>query len=103
MYAVIATGGKQYKVEEGNVLRFEKLDGEVGADVTFDHVLLVGIEGEPRIGTPHVQGVTVAGKITAQDRARKIMVYKKKRRKGFEKRYGHRQPYTEVKIVKINT
>jgi len=102
MYAVIATGGKQYKVEEGENLRVEKLEGDVGADVTFDRVLLVGTDSEPKIGMPHVQGASVVGKIMAQDRARKVVVYKKKRRKGYEKRYGHRQPYTEVKITKIN-
>jgi len=102
MYAVIKTGGKQYKVEEGKNLRVEKLAGDVGADVTFGEVLLVGTESEPKIGTPHVGGATVAAKILAQDRARKIIVYKKKRRKGYEKRYGHRQPYTEVKVTKIN-
>lgn len=102
MYAVIATGGKQYKVAEGESVRVEKLSGDVGADITFDRILLVGTESDPKIGTPHVAGATVAAKITAQDRARKVIVYKKKRRKGFEKRYGHRQPYTEVKITKIN-
>jgi len=102
MYAVIATGGKQFKVEEGKSLRVEKLAGEVGADITFDKVLMVGTGSEPKIGTPHVSGATVAAKILDQDRARKVIVYKKKRRKGYEKRYGHRQPYTEVKITKIN-
>lgn len=102
MYAVIATGGKQYKVEEGKSVRVEKLPGDVGGEVTFDQVLFVGTESEPKIGMPNVSGVTVAAKILAQDRARKVIVYKKKRRKGFEKRYGHRQPYTEVKITKIN-
>ncbi len=102
MYAVIATGGKQYKVEEGKNVRVEKVEGDVGSEVTFDQVLLVGTGSEPKIGAPNVNGATVAGKITAQDRARKVIVYKKKRRKGYEKRYGHRQPYTEVKITKIN-
>ncbi len=103
MYAVIKTGGKQYKVEEGKSVRVEKLAGDVGGDVTFGEVLLVGTESEPKIGTPHVSGATVGAKILAQDRARKVIVYKKKRRKGYEKRYGHRQPYTEVKITKINS
>jgi len=102
MYAVIATGGKQYKVEEGENLRVEKVTGEIGSDLTFDQVLLVGTDSEPKIGTPHIKGASVAAKIVAQDRARKVIVYKKKRRKGYEKRYGHRQPYTEVKIIKIN-
>lgn len=102
MYAVIATGGKQYKVEEGMNLRVEKLEGQVGADVAFDDVLFVGTEFEPKIGSPVVSGAKVLAKIVAQDRARKVIVYKKKRRKGYEKRAGHRQPYTEVKITKIN-
>jgi large subunit ribosomal protein L21 len=102
MYAVISTGGKQYKVEEGMKLRVEKLTGDVGADVAFDDVLFVGTETEPKIGSPVISGAKVLGKIVAQDRARKVIVYKKKRRKGYEKRAGHRQPYTEVKITKIN-
>ena len=102
MYAVIATGGKQYKVEKGITLRVEKVSGDVGVDITFDKVLFVGTESEPKIGTPNVEGASVLAKIVAQDRARKVIVYKKKRRKGYEKRYGHRQPYTEVKITKIN-
>jgi large subunit ribosomal protein L21 len=102
MYAVISAGGKQYKVAEGDKVKFEKLDGAVGEEVTFGEVLMVGTESSPKIGTPFVEGAIVAGKILVQDRAKKVIVYKKKKRKGYEKRYGHRQPYTEVKITKIN-
>ena len=102
MYAVISSGGKQYKVAEGEKARVEKLTGEVGQEINFDKILLVGGDGQPKIGTPLVEGANVAAKVLAQARSRKVMVYKKKRRKGYEKRYGHRQPYTEVQITKIN-
>ncbi len=102
MYAVISTCGRQYKVAEGDRIRFEKLPGKVGDEVKFDEVLMIGKKGETRIGQPLVDGATVIGQILSHDRSKKIIVYKKKRRKGYEKRYGHRQPYTEVKIMKIN-
>lgn len=102
MYAVIATGGKQYKVAEGDKVRFEKLAGSVGEEIKFGEVLMVGTESSPKIGRPFVDGAVVAGKILAQDRAKKVIVYKKKKRKGYEKRYGHRQPYTEVQITKVS-
>jgi len=102
MYAVIETGGKQYMVEEGMNLRVEKLAGDKGADLTFDNIVLVGGDGKPRVGTPYVEGATVTAKVALQGRDRKIMVYHKKRRKGYEKRHGHRQDFTEVTITKIN-
>lgn len=102
MYAVIETGGKQYMVEEGMNLRVEKLAGDKGGDLTFDSIVLVGGDGKPRVGTPYVEGVTVAAKVALQGRERKIMVYHKKRRKGYEKRHGHRQDFTEITITKIN-
>lgn len=102
MYAVIKTGGKQYIVTEGMNLKVEKLEGEAGLELQIPDVLMIGGNGEPKFGTPLVEGVTVAAKIMRQAKDRKILVYKKKRRKGFEKRYGHRQPYTELKIMKIN-
>lgn len=102
MYAVIETGGKQYMVEEGMNLRVEKLDDEKGNELTFDKIVLTGGDGKPRIGTPYLDGATVTAKVAAQGRARKIIVYHKKRRKGYEKRHGHRQNYTEVIITKIN-
>ena len=102
MYAVIKTGGKQYIVTEGMNLKVEKLDGEVGTKLALSEVLLIGGEGSPRIGTPTVAGAAIDVEIVRQAKDKKILVYKKKRRKGFEKRYGHRQPYTELKISKIN-
>lgn len=102
MYAVIKTGGKQYIVTEGMNLKVEKLEGEPGKELSLSDVLMVGGEGSPKIGTPLVTGASVAAEIVGQARDRKISVYKKKRRKGYEKRYGHRQPYTELKITKIS-
>jgi large subunit ribosomal protein L21 len=98
---VIETGGKQYIVEEGLNLRVEKVLGEKGDQVTFDKVLLIGGEGTPKFGTPLIEGASVSAKVVTQDKDRKILVYHKKRRKGYEKKTGHRQPYTEVKIGKI--
>ena len=100
MYAIIKTGGKQYRVTEGDTLRVEKLDVE-GTSVTFDQVLLVGGE-EVKIGAPIVEGASVSAEILREGRAKKIIVFKKKRRKGYHKKQGHRQAYTEVKITGIN-
>jgi len=102
VYAVIKTGGKQYKVSEGDSLKVEKLEGDAGADVTLEEVLFVGGKGSPSIGAPRVDGATVVAQIVRQAKARKVLVYKKKRRKGYEKKFGHRQQYTELKITKIN-
>ncbi len=101
-YAVIATGGKQYKVRQGDILQVEKLAGEVGSEVVFDQVLMVSDGENATIGTPVVDGVTVSGHITAQDRARKVMVFKQKRRKRYRLKNGHRQPFTAVKIDAIS-
>ena len=102
MYAVVATGGKQYKVEPGEVLRVEKIPGDVGAQIAFDQVLMVG-EGESvRIGQPVIDGATVTGHIIEQDKSKKILVFKYKRRKRFRRKQGHRQPYTAVKIDAID-
>ncbi len=101
MYAVIASGGKQYKVQAGETLRVEKIAGEVGQPVTFDQVLLVG-EGENlRVGQPRVANARVQARIVEQDRARKILVFKYKRRKRYRRKLGHRQPYTAVRIDAI--
>ncbi len=100
MYAVIATGGKQYKVEPGQVLRFEKLTGEVGDKIALSPVLMVGGEGEPKIGQPHLEG-SVAATVLEQGKAKKVLVMKKKRRKGYRVKRGHRQPYTAVRIEAI--
>ncbi|MBI2346800.1 MAG: 50S ribosomal protein L21 [Deltaproteobacteria bacterium] len=101
MYAVIATGGKQYRVAEGALLRVERLPGDPGSEIAFDQVLFVGGDDTPRIGRPRVEGVSVTGEIVAQGKAGKVLVFKKKRRKGYQKRRGHRQLFTEVRITKI--
>ena len=101
MYAVVETGGKQYKVAEGQKIAVEKLDGDIGAKLTFDQVLAVGGEGDLKIGQPLVAGAKVEVEITEQGRGDKIIVFKKKRRKGYHKKQGHRQSYTMLKINKI--
>jgi len=103
MYAVIATGGKQYRVKEGSLVRVEKLTGDVGDKVVLDRVLMIGGAGEPKIGRPTLGDVQVEAEITAQDRAKKIVVFKFMRRKKYRRKYGHRQPYTELKITKITS
>jgi len=100
MYAVIKTGGKQYRVSEGQLLRVEKLPGGKGDKVTFSEVLLVGGE-EPKIGRPLVQGAAVAAEITAQDRGKKLIVFKFRRRKNYRRKNGHRQPFTALEITNI--
>jgi large subunit ribosomal protein L21 len=101
MYAVIRTGGKQYRVSQGDTLRIEKLPGEVGSSITFDEVLMVGGE-KVAVGKPLVAGAKVSAQITAQDRAKKIIVFKMRRRKNYRRKNGHRQWYTEVKITGID-
>jgi len=101
-YAVIRTGGKQYRVSEGDVVKIEKLAGEVGAKITMDDVLFVGGEGDVKIGAPLVANAKVTGEIVGQDRAKKIIVFKKKRRKGYMRRQGHRQYQTALKITAID-
>jgi large subunit ribosomal protein L21 len=100
MYAVIRTGGKQYRVSEGDSIRIEKLAGEPGKKVTFDEVLMIGGE-KVAVGKPLVAGAKVTAEIVAQDRAKKIIVFKMKRRKNYRRKRGHRQPYTQVKITAI--
>jgi large subunit ribosomal protein L21 len=102
-YAVIRTGGKQYRVTPGATLRIERLAGDVGAAVEFPEVLLAGddADGPVRIGTPLVEGALVRGQIMAQGRDRKILVYKKKRRKNYRRRRGHRQSITTIKVTEI--
>ena len=101
MYAIIATGGKQYRVSEGDVIYIEKIDAQVDSTVSFD-VLLVGNDGDVKIGTPVVEGVKVEGKVVGQIRGEKIVVYKYKSKKNYRRKHGHRQPYTKVEIKKIN-
>ncbi|MBW2275922.1 MAG: 50S ribosomal protein L21 [Deltaproteobacteria bacterium] len=102
MYAVIATGGKQYRVSEGDLVRVEKLDGGEGDKIVFDEVLMLGGGEQAKIGAPNVGKAKVEAEITAQGRARKIIVFKYKRRKNYRRKQGHRQPYTELRITKIN-
>ena len=101
MYAIIATGGKQYKVSEGDIITIEKLGMEAGEAVTFDQVLAVN-DGELKIGNPTVANATVEASVVANGRGKKVIVYKYKRKTGYHKKNGHRQAYTKVKIEKIN-
>ncbi len=100
MYAVIKTGGKQYRVAQGETLQVEKIAGEPGDAVTFDEVLLVGGDS-PKIGKPVVKGAAVKAKIVAQERGKKVIVFKMRRRKMYRNKAGHRQPYTRVEITGI--
>jgi large subunit ribosomal protein L21 len=100
-YAVIRTGGKQYRVAPGAVIRVERLAGDVGTGVEFGEVLLASGGGEVRVGQPLVPGLSVRGEIIGQDRERKILVFKKKRRKNYRRRHGHRQAVTTVRVTEI--
>ena len=100
MYAIIATGGKQYKVSEGDVIKVEKLDAEVGNNVTFDHVIAVS-DNSLKVGAD-VANATVSATVLDQGRGKKVVVYKYKPKTGYHKKNGHRQAYTQVKIDKIN-
>ena len=100
MYAIIATGGKQYKVEEGSVLKVEKLGAAAGETVTFDQVIAVSADG-PKVGAD-VAGATVTATVLGEGKGKKVIVYKYKRKTGYHKKNGHRQAYTQVRIDKIN-
>jgi large subunit ribosomal protein L21 len=100
-YAVIRTGGKQYRVAPGDLVRIERLEGDVGSAVEFPEVLLAAADDTVRIGTPLVSGARVRGTIVAQGRDRKILVFKKKRRKNYRRRRGHRQSITTVRVTEI--
>jgi len=103
-YAVIKTGGKQYRVSAGDLVKVERLRGEIGEKIGLDEILLVSAdgEGEARVGTPKVENATVTAEIVEQGLAKKIIVFKKKRRKGYQKKQGHRQRITTLKIVEIS-
>ena len=101
MYAVIKTGGKQYRVAKDDVLKIEKLDGKAGDKIEFKEVLMVGGEGEPAVGTPLVEGAVVTAEVVDQTRAAKIIVFKKKRRHNYRRKKGHRQHQTVVRITDI--
>jgi len=102
MYAIIRTGGKQYQVAQGNQLRVEKLTGNVGDTVELNEVLLVGDGEKLNIGQPVIEGAKVTATIMAQGKAKKVMVFKKKRRKGYQVKNGHRQQYTALRIEGIS-
>lgn len=101
MYAVIESCGKQYKVAQGDVVFFEKLDIEEGKKVSFDKVVLVSEEGKVQIGNPYVKGAKVEGKVVAHGKGKKIIVFKMKPKKNYRRKQGHRQPYTKVEITEI--
>lgn len=101
MYAIIRTGGKQYQVAAGDTLRVEKLQGEIGETVELSDVLLVADGEKIRVGTPAVEGAKVVAKIVAQGKAKKVLVFKKKRRKGYRVLRGHRQLFTALNIEEI--
>lgn len=101
MYAIIQTGGKQYKVAEGEILKIEKLEGGAGDKLTLDQVLMIKDESGTRIGTPIVKDALVTVEVIEQGREKKIIVYKYKKRKNYRRKQGHRQAYTKIKVEKI--
>ena len=103
MYAIIKSCGKQYKVAQGDVVFFEKLDAEEGKKVTFDKVILVSEDGKVQVGNPYVKDVKVEGKVISHGKAKKIIVFKMKPKKNYRRKQGHRQPYTKVEITGIKT
>ena len=102
MYAIVKTGGKQYKVAQGDVLFVEKLEANEGDVVTLDQVLAVAGENRLTVGAPVVEGATVTAKVVAQGKAKKVIVYKYKAKKDYRRKQGHRQPYTKLVIESIN-
>ena len=103
MYAIIESCGRQYKVTEGDVVFFEKLEAEEGKKVTFDNVILVSEDGKVQVGNPYVKGVKVEGKVVSHGKHKKIIVFKMKAKKNERTKQGHRQPYTKVEIKSIKT
>ncbi|MBF0549442.1 MAG: 50S ribosomal protein L21 [Deltaproteobacteria bacterium] len=102
MYAIIKTGGKQYKIRAGEIFRVERLSGDVGQTVSFDQVLMLSDETDSiKVGKPTLEGVRVDGVILKQGKGKKIIVFKKKRRKSYEKKNGHRQYFTEIKVTEF--
>ncbi len=103
MYAVFASGGKQHRVEVGSLIDLEKLDSTVGETVTFPSVLAIaGDDGQLQTGTPYLENMSVTGEVVQQGRAKKIIVFKSKRRKGYKRKLGHRQSFTRIKITAID-
>lgn len=101
MYAILATGGKQYRVQEGDILFVEKLVADVDSQVEFTDVLAVSKDGKLTVGSPLVEGAKVTASVVKHGKAKKIIVFKFKRKKDYRKKQGHRQPYTQIKIEKI--
>lgn len=101
MYAIIETGGKQYKVSEGDVINVEKLNAEAGTDYSFDKVIVVSSDKGLAVGAPYVEGATVGATVMGDGKAKKVIIYKYKSKKGFHKKKGHRQPFTKLQINKI--
>jgi large subunit ribosomal protein L21 len=102
MYAIIETGGKQYRVQEGDTLFIEKIEATAGETVEFDKVLVVSNEGKLSVGTPFVAGAKVEASVVEQGKGKKVIVFKYKSKKDYRKKQGHRQPHTKIKIEKIN-
>src|SRR5688500_5229203 len=100
MYAVVESGGKQHRIREGDLLRVEKIEGDVGGSVILEKVLMIGGDA-PRIGTPLVDGARVSAEIVKQGKAKKVIVFKRRRRKRFRRLNGHRQPFTHIRITGI--
>lgn len=101
MHAVIRTGGKQYRVQKGDIFNVEKLDAEVGSDITFDEILAIGNGDEIRIGAPLIEGATVRARIIKTDRLKKVIVFKFKKRKQYKRKHGHRQHFSRIEILDI--
>jgi len=101
MYAVFATGGKQYRVSEGDVVFVEKMPGEIDDEVVFANILTVVQDGDVKIGTPYLDGAKITAKVVKQGKDKKILVYKYKSKANYRRKQGHRQPYTQVTIEKI--
>lgn len=101
MYAIIETGGKQYKVAEGDIITVEKLGVEAGQEYTFDKVLVLAKDGDVKVGAPYVKGAAVTASVIGDGKAKKVVVYKYKPKKGFHKKNGHRQPFTKLQIKSI--
>ena len=100
-YAIIKTGGKQYKVSQGDLIKVEKLESDVGDKVTLSQVLMVGQGEDVEVGSPYVSNCEVTGEVVEQGKGAKIIVFKKKRRKGYRRKNGHRQRFTQLKITEI--
>ena len=101
MYAIVETGGKQYKVTEGTMLMIEKLDVEAGYEYTFDKVLFLNKDGQVQVGAPLIEGAAVIGTVVEHGKDKKIIVYKYKSKKNYRRKQGHRQPFTKVKVTEI--